>query len=50
MCCLIENVKKGGLLLILGMETPLKCQMCTYLGTLDLAINIRHNYPNSGLF
>ena len=47
---LIENLKRRALLVILGIEITLKSQVCTYLGTLGLAINIRHNYPNSELF
>mgnify|MGYP006889380848 CR=1 FL=1 len=42
----IDSVKKGGLLLILGIETTHKGQVWTCLGVLGLAINMRQSFPH----
>ena len=43
---LIKSVKKGGLLLILGIETTLKGQVWTCMGALGMTINTRCSYPH----
>ena len=39
-------IKKGGLLLILGIETTHKGQVWTFLATLGMTMNMRPSYPH----